>query len=201
MCVPPNTHLCSRIARTILFRREGRSHSKTRDTGQATTKAALTFSDCALTSIPAQECMRQSSSLVKGKAALTLAWMACTLLAAPIPAQELTQATLFPLKRRPRSHFALSPTCSDRTRTAPLKNLDSSSRSGGLYIGDGVRGWTLASIPAQEFGEGTRPDDGRSTTSCSSRQRRSRATSPRATTTHRRVRLFATLTSLLRPGR
>ena len=41
-----------------------------------------------------------------------------------------------------------------------LKNLDSSSRSGGLYIGDGVRGWTLASIPAQEFGEGTRPDDG-----------------------------------------
>ena len=126
MCVPPNTHLCSRIARTILFRREGRSHSQPQDTGQPTTKAALTFSDCALTSIPAQECMRQSSSLVKGKAALTLAWMACTLPAAPIPAQELTQATLFPLKRRPRSHFALSPTCSDRTRTAPLKNLDSS---------------------------------------------------------------------------
>ena len=80
-----------------------------------------------------------------------------------------------------------------------LKNLDSFSRSGGLYIGDGVRGWTLASIPAQEFGEGTRPDDGRSTTSCSSRQRRSRATSPRATMTHQRVRLFATVTSLLRP--
>ena len=80
-----------------------------------------------------------------------------------------------------------------------LKNLDSSLRSSGLYIGDGVRGWTLASIPAQEFGEGTRPDDGRSTTGCSSRQRRSRATSPRATTTHRRVRLFAIVTSLLRP--
>ena len=62
-----------------------------------------------------------------------------------------------------------------------------------------ARGLLPATTPAQEFGEGTRPDDGRSTTGCSSRQRRSRATSPRATTTHRRVRLFATVTSLLRP--
>ena len=79
-----------------------------------------------LTPIPAQEPMRPALLLVEGKAALTLAWMMCTLPAAPIPAQELTQATLFPPKRRPRSHFALSPTCSDQTRTAPLKNLDSS---------------------------------------------------------------------------
>ena len=85
-----------------------------------------------LTPIPAQEPMRPTFLLVEGKAALTLAWMACTLPAAPIPAQELTQATLFPPKRRPRSHFALSPTCSDRTRTAPLKNLDS-SRGVGNY--------------------------------------------------------------------
>ena len=65
-------------------------------------------------------------------------------------------------------------------RQAPptlLKNLDSSSRSSGLYIGDGVRGWTLASIPAQEFSEWTSLGDDRSTTCCSSRQRRSRATS------------------------
>ena len=76
--------------------------------------------------------MRPTFLLVEGKAALTFAWMACTLPAAPIPAQELAQATLFPPKRRPRSHFALSPTCSDRTRTAPLKNLDS-SRGVGNY--------------------------------------------------------------------
>ena len=101
-----------------------RNH-RTRDNQQRRPRSQLATAP-ALTSIPAQECVRPSSSLVKGKAALTLAWMACTLPAAPIPAQELTQATLFPPKRRPRSHFALSPTCSDRTRTAPLKNLDSS---------------------------------------------------------------------------
>ena len=91
-----------------------------------------------LTPIPAQESMRPTVLLVEGKAALTLAWMACTLPAAPIPAQELTPATLFPLKKRPRSHFALSPTCSDRTRTAPLKNLDSSRVVENLQ--DGERG-------------------------------------------------------------
>ena len=94
-----------------------------------------------LTPIPAQEPMRPAFLLVEGKAALTLAWMMCTLPAAPIPAQELTQATLFPPKRRPRSHFALSPTCSDRTRIAPspLKNLDSSRVVGNLQDGERMR--------------------------------------------------------------
>ena len=46
----------------------------------------------------------------------------------PVPAQEFTKATLFPPKRRPRSHFTPSPLCSDRTRISPSppKNLDSS---------------------------------------------------------------------------
>ena len=116
-----------------------RNH-RTRDNQQRRPRSHLATAP-ALTSIPAQECVRPSSSLVKGKAALTLAWMACTLPAAPIPAQELTQATLFPPKRRPRSHFALSPTCSDRTRIAPspLKNLDSSRVVGNLQDGERVR--------------------------------------------------------------
>ena len=94
-----------------------------------------------LTPIPAQESMQPAVLLVEGKAALTLAWIVCTLPAAPIPAQELAQATLFPPKRRPRSHFALSPTCSDRTRIAPspLKNLDSSRVVGNLQDGERVR--------------------------------------------------------------
>ena len=81
-------------------------------------------------------CSRMHSTvvLIEGKAALTLAWIVCTLPAAPIPAQELSQATPFPLQRRPRSHFAHSPLRSDRTRIAPspLKNLDSSRVGGNL---------------------------------------------------------------------
>ena len=94
-----------------------------------------------LTPIPAQESMRPTVLLVEGKAALTLAWIVCTLPAAPIPAQELSQATPFPLKRRPRSHFAHSLLCSDRTRIAPspLKNLDSSRVVGNLQDGERVR--------------------------------------------------------------
>ena len=141
------------------------------------------------------------------------------------------------------------------THGAPslLKNLDSSLRSGGPYSGDGAHGWTLASIPAQEFGQflggvdrtswadarvaasthpysriwtvlsggtltsGTGAQVAFSNHPCSRirrmdvsgrrevdnlRQRRSRATSSRATRvlSHRRVRLFATFASLSQPG-
>ena len=47
MCLPPNTHLCSRITRTTLTLERRPLAFGTRDTGQPTTKAALTFNDCA----------------------------------------------------------------------------------------------------------------------------------------------------------
>ena len=142
--LPPYTHLCSRITRTVLTPDEkaaltfaSKGHETTNDEGGAHIQQSRPSS----TPVPAQEPLRPAYSLAGGTTTLTLTWMVCTQLAAPIPAQELTKTTIFPPTRRPRSHFTPPPLCSDRTRIAPspLKNLDSSRVVGNLQDGERVR--------------------------------------------------------------
>ena len=155
MCVPPNTHLCSRIARTILFRREGRSHSKTRDSGQPTMKAALTFSDCARLNIHPSPRMHATVVLTRQREGRAhIGWVGAhsagsthpcsrTLSSNAFPAEEKTALTFCALSNlfRPNTHraaqefgqFSSGWELQDGERGRlhsehpfPLKNLDSS---------------------------------------------------------------------------
>ena len=138
MCLPPNTHLCSRIARTILFRREGRSHSQTRDTRQPTTKAALTFSDCARLKHPSlfKNAFDRRPRRREGRAHIGLDGAHSA--GSTHPCSRTLSSNAFPAEEKTALTFCALSNMLDRTRTAPLKNLDSSRGVGNLQDGERV---------------------------------------------------------------
>ena len=156
MCVPPNTHLCSRIARTILFRREGRSHSKTRDTGQPTTKAALTFSDCARLNI--HPCPRMHATVVltrqrEGRAHICSDGVHSA--GSTHPCSRTFASNAFPVEEKTALTFcALSTMFRPNThRAIPAQEFGQFS-SGWEPTGRRARASSLRTpVPAQEFGQ------------------------------------------------